>query len=97
MSAAASLHTIEKDPASTPDQADAEVIAFVNAMVGDAHIPHQALVIVLQGVISAASTSGIFVEQPKANNLYQAHRVQLNPLLSQAWEQKSFGSIRRIC
>jgi hypothetical protein len=90
----APLHIIGKDPASKPDQADAEVIEFVSGMVGDAH---QALGFVLLGVISATSTSGLFVGQAKANHLYLAHRDQLNLLLSLAWEQKSFETIRRIC
>jgi hypothetical protein len=96
----AALHIIGKDPASMPDQSDAEVVAFVSTMVGDDQalvLSSQALGFVLQGVISATSTSGIFVAQSKANSLYQAHRAQLNSLLSQAWEQKSFETIRRIC
>jgi hypothetical protein len=59
----ASLHIMGKDPASMPDQSDAEVIAFVSAMAGDnlaPVLPPEALSflypLLLTGVVSAAST-----------------------------------------
>lgn len=86
----ASFASIGKDPASQPGQADEEVIEYVNSVVGDCA---PAPVLVAQGMVLAASTSSLFVELAAAGRLYAAHWDQLDPLVSQAWKEKSFETI----
>ena len=96
----APFHSIAKDPASQPDQADREVVEYVNSWfrVGaTAHELRDSLGLVLLAVVSAASTLALFIEITKVSRLYSEHRGQLDPLLSQAWEKKSFETIRKIC